>query len=224
MAQTVFGPARSSAALPFPGSRPKNLGLGRETAAPFRPPPARSVRATRAPSDEIRRSTPRAPRLKRPLGRDPPRTLVHFLPLLLSLLPATASERMTRSGDERRRAPRRRGGRRWHRRAPLAGAACRKRGHAASSSVARRCPKGTSPAARRSTSAATAGFRSGRQPAPSASWRARGVGVAGAGLRGRSGPSLVRALAIRDGHGGSHCDGGGLEGPLGKPRTLCFRS
>ena len=154
-AQAVFGPARLSAALPFPGSRPKNLGLGRETAAPFRPPPARSVRATRAPSDEIRRSTPRAPRLRRPLGRDPPRTLVHFLPPLLSLLPATASERMTRSGDERRRAPRRRGGRRWHRRAPLAGAACRKCGHAAPSSVARRCPKGTSPAARRSTSAAT---------------------------------------------------------------------
>ena len=92
MAQTVFGPARSSAALPFPGSRPKNLGLGRETAAPFRPPPARSVRATRAPSDEIRRSTPRAPRLKRPLGRDPPRTLAHFSPFLLFLLPAAASD------------------------------------------------------------------------------------------------------------------------------------
>ena len=93
MAQTVFDPARLSAATPFPGPRPKNLGLGRETASPRRPPPARSGRGTRTPSDLIRRSTPRAPRLKRPLGRDPPRTLVHFLPPLLSLLHPGPSER-----------------------------------------------------------------------------------------------------------------------------------
>ena len=66
-------------------------------------------------------------------------------------------------------------------RASLAGAACRRCGRAAPSSVVRRCPKGASPAARRSAAAATASFRSGRQPATSASWRARGVGAAGAG-------------------------------------------
>jgi hypothetical protein len=113
--------------------------------------------------------------LKRPSAATPPPPANpnHSLPPLLSPHPWRQRARGTAvSGAEHLAGPK---GGSGTVRASLAGAVCRRCGRAAPSSVARRCPKGTSPTARGSAGAATASFRS-------AGRRREGVALVGPGL------------------------------------------
>ena len=80
MSPADFGLAHLAEPPLLPGSRPKNLGLGRESGLPLWPvwPVGRAGR--RAPLDTIQRLAARPTGSKPPAGRPPPRTLTHFLP------------------------------------------------------------------------------------------------------------------------------------------------
>ena len=104
LAQTQFsGPGRFRPGpfnhrFPFPGSRPKNLGLGRESAAPSRPPPARSAPSAREPLDLIQRPA-FLPRPYKNGARSPgPQTLDHLFSSSLSSPDSGSGERRWR-GD-----------------------------------------------------------------------------------------------------------------------------
>jgi len=156
------------------------MGLGRESAAPSRPPPARSAPSAREPLDLIQRPA-FLPRPYKNGARSPgPQTLDHLLSPSLSSLHPRPSERTratTASGAERLAGVE--GG---HGAAELrspevrAANACAQLRRAALVGALRHPP--TAP---RSGVAATAVSGSGERPVTSASWRAQGVGTAGAG-------------------------------------------